>query len=123
MEDPSSLVSTLGLVVLGLYTFVWSISILGLVQAKRLFGKRSAFRDATPASSPASLPGVSILRPLAGLDHNLALNLSSSFEQVYPSDKFEIILSVKDEFDQARPVAEEISSRYPHIESTLVVGE
>lgn len=122
MESLSTLVTASSFIVLVIYIFVWCISILGLVQAKRLFGEKSALRNAISGSSTASLPGVSILRPLAGLDHNLALNLSSSFEQIYPNDRFEVVLSVKNESDQALPVAKEVSARYPHIKSTIIVG-
>ncbi|KAF7720947.1 hypothetical protein EC973_005739 [Apophysomyces ossiformis] len=49
-------------------------------------------------------PGVSILRPLRGLDLELGENLRSSFEQQYP--KFEIIFSVASTDDPAIPVVQ-----------------
>lgn len=133
----------LGVVTLGYYIFIWSLSLLGLRQARQLFGTKSyrkgpstGFRDDLPlrhASTPVpdlgaheqkrtGQAGVSILRPLAGLDHNLANNLASAFEQRYPRHLYEIILSVRDDKDQALPVARSICARYPDVHSQIIVG-
>lgn len=69
----------------------------------------------------ASTPGVSILRPLRGLDCNLYENLEASFRQDYR--KFEIIFSVADEADAAIPIVKELCDRYPNVQSKLIVGE
>ncbi|KAG1772971.1 hypothetical protein EV702DRAFT_610071 [Suillus placidus] len=53
---------------------------------------------------PDSVPGVSILRPLKGLDANSFENLESTFTQECPN--FEIVLSsLMSTEDQALPVA------------------
>lgn len=145
-QGPSTLASLLGLIVLGYYALIWSLCLLGLSQARSLFGRPPnrhnarlpvlPLRHATghvPTSPPmhsgatvagaAERVGVSILRPLAGLDHNLASNLASAFEQRYPRDLFEIILSVRDETDQALPVARRICARYPEVQSRIIVGD
>lgn len=67
--------------------------------------------DSSPEED-AQLPGVSILRPLSGLDTNLFINLCSTFEQDYPHDRYEIIFSVRDEKDEALVVAREVLERY-----------
>jgi len=69
---------------------------------------------------PDFAPGVSILRPLKGLDANLYENLESTFTQEYPN--FEIILSVADEQDQALPIARDLISKYPNINSRIIIG-
>ncbi|KAJ7071189.1 glycosyl transferase family 21-domain-containing protein [Mycena amicta] len=85
--------------------------------------KRYRLRPRSPlATAPvASAPGVSILRPLKGLDTNLYENLESTFTQEYPN--FEILLSVADENDQALPVARELISKYPRVKCRIIVGE
>ena len=67
-------------------------------------------------------PGVSILRPLRGLDANLYENLESSFQQQYPVDKFEIIFSVAEEDDQAIRIVNTLIERYPHVQASLLIG-
>ena len=68
----------------------------------------------------SSAPGVSILRPLKGLDTNLFENLESSFKQEYPN--FEILLSVADEHDKALPVVYELLARYPNVNARVIIG-
>ena len=68
----------------------------------------------------SSAPGVSILRPLKGLDTNLFQNLESSFKQEYPN--FEILLSVADEHDKALPVVYELLARYPNVNARVIIG-
>jgi len=68
----------------------------------------------------SAAPGVSILRPLKGLDTNLYENLESSFNQEYPN--YEIIFSVADERDQALPVVQALISRYPDVKVTVIIG-
>lgn len=84
--------------------------------------KRYRLRPRSPlASSPSSsVPGVSILRPLKGLDTNLYENLESSFTQDYPN--FEILLSVDSEADQALPVVRELLGRYPRVNARIVIS-
>jgi ceramide glucosyltransferase len=66
------------------------------------------------------VPGVSILRPLKGLDTNLFENLESTFHQEYPN--FEIIFSVANEYDQALPVVQDLLEKYPRSDARVIVG-
>ena len=68
----------------------------------------------------SSVPGVSLLRPLKGLDTNLFVNLESSFKQEYPN--FEILLSVADEHDKALPVVYELLVKYPDVNARVIIG-
>lgn len=135
LEELSTLKVISGLLVLVYYIFIWSISLLGLSQARSKFG-RPVKKDEPPLPSPHSTrplteqrpsgtpsEGISILRPLAGLDHNLLANLSSSFEQDFPPHLFEVILSVRNEQDQALAVAREVCDRYPHLQSKIIIGD
>jgi ceramide glucosyltransferase len=139
-EEVSTLGAACGILVFVYYVSIWSISLLGLSQARQKFGAPArrkhrpvlpSLQSTTPASSTAqegsftTIPneGISILRPLAGLDHNLLTNLSTSFEQDFPPNLFEVILSVRSEQDQALEVAREVCSRYPHINSKIIIGD
>jgi ceramide glucosyltransferase len=89
------------------------------------------FRDVKPsiyqpynlAVSEEDVPGVSILRPLRGLDCNLYENLESSFLQKYPPNKYEIIFSVAEEGDQAVSVVKSLMERFPQVDASMIIGE
>ncbi|KAF9076112.1 glycosyltransferase like family 2-domain-containing protein [Rhodocollybia butyracea] len=103
-----------------------SLASLGLIWFSFLWSicrKRYRLRPRSPlaTASPSSVPGVSILRPLKGLDTNLYENLESTFTQEYPN--FEILLCVADEDDQALPVVRDLLSKYPHVAAKILVGE
>ena len=72
------------------------------------------------SASPESVPGVSILRPLKGLDNNLFENLESTFYQEYPN--FEIIFSVANEYDQALPIVQALLEKYPNFNARVIIG-
>ena len=78
--------------------------------------------SAAPQKLSDDVPGVSILRPLRGLDVNLHEGLASSFVQRYPKNKFEIICSVADEDDQAIEVFSRVKAQYPDVDARIVVG-
>lgn len=84
--------------------------------------RRYRLRPRSPlaSASPSSVPGVSIIRPLKGLDTNLYENLESTFKQEYPN--FEILLALADEDDQALPVARELVSKYPNVNARIIIG-
>jgi len=63
--------------------------------------------------------GISILKPLAGVDDGLEENLRSFFRQDYPS--FEILFAVRSPEDPAIAVVERLRGRYPAIPSSLIV--
>ncbi|KAJ1017728.1 hypothetical protein NDA16_005047 [Ustilago loliicola] len=74
-----------------------------------------------------SVPGVSILRPLSGLDCNLYSNLSSSFTQDYPKSRFEVILSIRDtssaESQKVLNVARMVVAAHPQVDARIIVGD
>ncbi|GAA6037150.1 hypothetical protein JCM8097_008760 [Rhodosporidiobolus ruineniae] len=103
------------------YSVLWSVFLLGLSVARKRYSRRPT-SDPPPAPLDAeSAPGVSILRPLRGLDCNLYENLEASFLQDYP--RFELIFSVADEADAAIPIVKELQAKYPQVDSKLIVGE
>ena len=81
----------------------------------------SSPEESKEKSDDDDVPGVSIIRPLHNVDPHLHLNLESSFRQQYP--KFEIILSVADGNDPAIPVVRAVQHKFPHVDSTLIIGD
>ena len=79
-------------------------------------------RSPLSSASETSVPGVSILRPLKGLDTNLFENLESTFTQEYPRSRFEVLLSVADADDQALSVVRSLLEKYPEIDARVIVG-
>ncbi|KAI0030201.1 glycosyltransferase family 21 protein [Vararia minispora EC-137] len=110
--------STVAFIGLLWYGIIWSICLLGCCAAR----KRYRLRPRSPlASAPSSqAPGVSVLRPLKGLDANLYENLESSFTQEYSN--FELLLCVDGDHDQALPVVEELLRKYPHVNARVVIS-
>lgn len=114
------LLAWVALVALGWYVAIWIVCLLGRAVAMRNYSEPW---PRSPLSSETDAPGVSILRPLAGLDCNLFTNLCSSFDQEYPAGRFEVIMSVKDERDKALSVARAVAERYPNVPSRIIVGD
>jgi ceramide glucosyltransferase len=92
--------------------------VMVLVAAQRY--KRAALADkAVAATTPeASLPPVTIFKPIHGNEPRLAENLSSFFQQNYPA--FEIVIGARDAGNSAVAVAENVRKRYPQVKSRIV---
>ena len=72
---------------------------------------------------PGGWPGVTILKPICGLDKGLEENLRSTCSQDYP--EYQVVLSAQDENDPAIPVMQKIRQEFPErvdlvIENTVV---
>ena len=87
------------------------------------FGARSFFTGARQVNeSPrddANLPGVTVLKPLKGLDIDLYENLSTFCRQDYP--KFQIVFGVADPHDPAIEVVHRLQRFHPSIRIDLVI--
>ena len=80
---------------------------------------RSSLRSAPqPESQPSSLPGVSILKPVRGLDPAFAEAVASHAGQDYP--EFEILFGVADQADPAVGAIERLRANYPQRSIRLI---
>ncbi|CAO1627572.1 unnamed protein product [Sympodiomycopsis kandeliae] len=118
----SILVSLLAYVGLGWYIFIWSLCLFGLYRSRWMFLHCAPVTQDSDTRRDEDLPGVSILRPLNGFDNGLFLNLCSTFEQDYPSDKYEILFSVKDANDEALHVVKEVMDQYPLRKCKVIIS-
>jgi ceramide glucosyltransferase len=74
-------------------------------------------------STPASWPSISILKPLAGLDDELELNLESHLALDYPGE-WEILLGVRTEHDPAYALAKAFAEKHaPLVRLVMQEGE
>jgi ceramide glucosyltransferase len=73
----------------------------------------------TPAPD-ADAPGISVLKPLRGIDPNTQEAFISQVRQRYP--KFEVLFGVRDENDPSVGVVRQLQSEHPNIPIRLVVG-
>ncbi len=72
-------------------------------------------RDAPPATRPGGArPGISILKPLCGVDDDLEANLAQ-FAALDYAGAYEVVLGVKDARDAAFAVARAAVARWPHV--------
>lgn len=64
-----------------------------------------------PPRTTTATPGITILKPLCGVDDDLQLNLENFAALDYPN--YEVLLGVKDKKDAAYPVAQAAAERWP----------
>ncbi|KAG5444419.1 Ceramide glucosyltransferase [Clonorchis sinensis] len=73
------------------------------------------------AIKPMSYPGVSIIKPLSGIDTNLEVNLASYFRLDYPT--YEVLFCVSDSLDPSCKLVHRLQSIYPNVPSRLIVAK
>jgi ceramide glucosyltransferase len=81
------------------------------------YGRNTRCVSARPT---VSAEGVTILRPLKGIDTEMESCLNSAFLQDYP--KFEVIFCVEADDDPAIEVANRIIDAHPDVDARLMVG-
>lgn len=67
------------------------------------------------------LEGVTILRPIKGIDTELEMCLESSLLQKYPANKFQVLFCVESANDPAVPIIENLISKYSHLNAELLI--
>lgn len=76
-------------------------------------------RTRPPRADGGFAPAVSIVKPLSGLDDDLAANLATFYRLDYPD--FEIVYSFASEKDPAFPIARRVADANPGVRSVFVV--
>ena len=92
--------------------------VLSLLGAAKFHREAQEQRSATEKLT--SLPPVSLLKPVHGLEARLKENIESFFQQDYPN--YEILFAADTEDDAALGVVREVSARYPKIRSRIIVN-
>lgn len=96
------------------WCFVWVIHLFALI-----YGKYRLHRP-NPVPSAEDLRGVSIIKPLTGVDPNLYSNLETFFKLDYPA--YELLFCVAHEQDPAIFVVKSLLAKYPKHDSKLFIG-
>jgi ceramide glucosyltransferase len=104
--------SILGLGIAGLCTCT---GYLFIVAAAMMRFQRRKRQQVVPG---ASLPSVTLLKPLCGLEPNLRENLASFFNQNYLN--FEIVFGLRDASDPALRVLRSVQEEYPWVPVAVV---
>lgn len=72
-------------------------------------------------SLPHNHDGVSLVRPVCGLESHIEETLSSSFRQVHTN--YEVIFCVANENDKALPLLRALILQFPSVEARILVGD
>lgn len=116
------------------WLFVWLMHLMAIVNAKLKLHRK---RPQAVADIEKPLPGVSILKPLVGVDPNLFANLESFFVMNYPKVRghfaanhvansrlaqYELLFCIHDAQDAAYMVVRKLLEKYPDVDATIFLG-
>jgi ceramide glucosyltransferase len=82
---------------------------------------RRAKPRATPLPVPADAPGVTLVRPVCGIDNFCEETLGSSFRLDYPT--YEVIFCCARANDPVVPVVEKLIAAHPDVRARLIIGD
>lgn len=91
---------------------------LGLAMVGAIKFRRDAAKQ-SKALPDSSLPPVSVLKPVHGLEAQLKENIESFFRQDYPD--YEILFAADTADDAALEIVREACARYPHVRSRILI--
>jgi ceramide glucosyltransferase len=91
-----------------------------LIATSRYLSRARIVEQAAKATPKASLPPVTIFKPVHGMEEQLAANLESFFQQDYPD--YEIIFGARDLENPAAQIAEQVRARYSKIPSRMILS-
>ncbi|GFO27640.1 ceramide glucosyltransferase [Plakobranchus ocellatus] len=110
--------TVLSSVVLLGWLFCWMMHAVSIC-----FGLRHLYKSVATKQDDIgdeALPGVSIIKPLTGVDRNLKENLDTFFNQDYP--EYELLFSVPNDNDPAILVVKSLIESYPKVDAKLFIG-
>ncbi len=81
-----------------------------------------AARSARPVPAPDAPPGVSLLKPLKGLEEGLEDNLTSLYTQDY-AGPVEVVIATTDRADPALAVARRVAAAHPAVPTRFVQSD
>jgi ceramide glucosyltransferase len=96
--------------------FLFFIPIFNLLTKKRKY----KFHRESKHIEKDQLPGISIIKPLMGVDENLLENLETFFVMDYPI--YEILFCVQDCTDPVINIVKHLMEKYPNIDAKLFSG-
>lgn len=105
------------LVIAGIGTISSTIVLLMSLVAASKF-RRDLARKEYPDVVVA--PGVSVLKPVHGLEPRLRENLESYFKQDYP--KYELLFCARTRDDAALKIADELIAQYPTVDARIITA-
>jgi ceramide glucosyltransferase len=79
------------------------------------------FRGPHPGVGTAPSPGISVLKPVRGLDPDAISNFASFFTQEY--DGWEILFGAETEDDPGLAAAREVARSHPEVACRIIVGD
>ena len=91
--------------------------LVGYYEARRFFRPRPGSKASHEGKT--SGPGITVLKPLKGLDAELYANLASFCEQAYAT--FQIVFGVADADDPAVAVVRQLRKAYPQVDMELII--
>jgi ceramide glucosyltransferase len=97
----------------------WVFLALSIVGAVKFHRDANAQRRQAQSIPESSLPPVSLLKPVHGMESRLRENIESFFHLDYPN--YEILFAADLEDNPALAVVREICSRYPQIPTHIIV--
>jgi ceramide glucosyltransferase len=96
-----------------------ALGLLGLTRYLRRTGRRATrARDCTDAPSDAA--GVSLVRPVCGMENYIEETLRSAFHLDYP--RYEIVFCAASAHDAAVPLVRRLIAAHPHVATRLLIG-
>ena len=96
-----------------------ALGLVGLTRYLRRTGLR-AQRSGHCASAPSEVVGVSLVRPVCGMENHIEETLRSAFHLDYP--RYEVIFCAASANDAAAPLVRRLIAAHPHVPARLLIG-
>jgi ceramide glucosyltransferase len=115
MSVASVSLNILAIVLFIVWAAIWSFHFFALAYGKYKFHKKTK-----RVLEVDKLPGVSIIKPLMGIDDNLKENLETFFTLEYPL--YELLFCVQDNVDPVISLVQGLIEKYPTVDAKLFTG-